>query len=194
MILDYCVIGGGIVGLATAMELLKRRPGSSLVLLEKEDGLAQHQTGHNSGVIHAGIYYLPGSLKAKLCRRGEVATKSFCEEHSIPYEVCGKILVATNAPDLQRLDALAQRARENRISVERLSAEELKRREPSIVGIGGLLVESTGIVDYRRVAEAMGDVVRSAGGEVQCGIQVKKIREDSDAVDIRAGDQRWTTK
>src|SRR5271169_6864569 len=104
MTFDFCVVGGGIVGLATAMELLRRRPGSSLVLLEKENALAQHQTGHNSGVIHAGIYYAPGSLKASLCRRGELATKRFCEEHSIPYAVCGKMLVATNALELQRLD------------------------------------------------------------------------------------------
>src|ERR1017187_1676067 len=105
MIFDYCVIGGGIVGLATAMELLRRRPDSTLILLEKESALAQHQTGHNSGVIHSGIYYAPGSLKANLCRRGELATKRFCEEHAIPFSVCGKILVATNALELGRLDA-----------------------------------------------------------------------------------------
>jgi L-2-hydroxyglutarate oxidase len=194
MVFDFCVIGGGIVGLATAMELLKRRPGSSLVLLEKEDGLARHQTGHNSGVIHAGIYYLPGSLKAKLCRRGEVATKNFSEQHSIPYEVCGKILAATNALEFQRLGALFERAQQNGISVERLSAEELQRREPNIVGIGGLLVKSTGIVDYRRVAEAMSAVVQSAGGEVRFGIKVTAIRETADVVNIRAGDQQWTAK
>lgn len=194
MTFDYCVVGGGIVGLATAMELLNRRPGASLVLLEKEDGIAQHQTGHNSGVIHSGIYYPPGSLKAKLCRRGEMGTKSFCEKHSIPYEVCGKILVATNAVELRRLDALVERARENRISVERLSGEELKGREPSIVGVGGLLVKSTGIVDYRRVAEAMSAVVQSTGGEVRFGIKVTAIRETADVVDIRAGDQQWTAK
>jgi (S)-2-hydroxyglutarate dehydrogenase len=194
MIFDFCVVGGGIVGLATAMELLRRRPGSSLVLLEKESGLAQHQTGHNSGVIHAGIYYLPGSLKAKLCRRGEAATKSFCEEHSIPFEVCGKMLVATNALEFQRLDALFARAQENRIDVERVSAAELKRQEPSIIGVGALMVKSTGIVDYKRVAEAMGDVVRSSGGEVLSGIQVNAIRETSDVVEIRASDQQWRAR
>ena len=97
MIYDYCVIGGGIVGLATAMDLLELQPGASLLLLEKEAGLAKHQTGHNSGVIHSGIYYAPGSLKADFCRRGANATKAFCDKHGIPYETCGKLLVATNA-------------------------------------------------------------------------------------------------
>jgi (S)-2-hydroxyglutarate dehydrogenase len=194
MIFDFCVVGGGIVGIATAMELLRRRPGSSLVLLEKESGLARHQTSHNSGVIHAGIYYLPGSLKAKLCRRGEAATKSFCEEHSIPYETCGKMIVATNALEFQRLDSLFERAQANQISVERLSAEELRQREPSIVGVGALLVHSSGIVDYRRVAEAMGDVVRSSGGEILSGIHVDAIRENPQDVEICAGDQRFAAK
>jgi L-2-hydroxyglutarate oxidase len=194
MMFDFCVIGGGIVGLATAMELLKRRPGSSLILLEKENSLAQHQTGHNSGVIHSGIYYPPGSLKAKLCRRGEAATRSFCAAHSIPYEVCGKIIVATNAFEFQRLNALAERAHENRICVARLSAEELKSIEPNIIGIGGLLVKSTGIVDYKRVSNAIGNVVRSAGGEIRSSIRITAIREDSDQVEIRAGDQTWTAK
>src|SRR3974377_1533036 len=110
MIFDYCVIGGGIVGLATAMKLLEMRPSSSLLLLEKERALARHQTGHNSGVIHAGIYYAPGSLKADLCRRGAQATKAFCAEHDIHYEVCGKMLVATNAIEMKRMEALFERA------------------------------------------------------------------------------------
>lgn len=194
MAYDYCVIGGGIVGLATSMELLRRRPGCTLLLLEKENALAQHQTGHNSGVIHAGIYYLPGSLKARLCRRGEAATKKFCDEQFIPYDVCGKLLVATNSLELERLESLFERSQQNQISVERISSDDLKRREPSIVGLGALLVKSTGIVDYRRVAEAIGSVVRATGGEVQLGVRVNGIREASDAVVVRAGDQLWTTK
>ncbi len=192
--LDYCVIGGGIVGLATAMELLKRRPGSSLVILEKERSLAQHQTGHNSGVIHAGIYYAPGSLKAELCRRGELATKSFCEQHGIPYEVCGKMLVATNAVEAERMNVLFERARKNRIDVEHISAEELKRREPNIVGVGALFVRSTGIVDYTKVAEAMGRVIRSLGGEMEFGINIDSIQESPSEVVVAAGEQRWTAK
>ncbi len=139
MIYDYCVIGGGIVGLATAMELLQLRPGVSLLLLEKEAGLAKHQTGHNSGVIHSGIYYAPGGLKAEFCRRGAKATKAFCDQHGIPYETCGKLLVATNPLELERMNGLIERARLNRIEVERLDAAELRRREPNINGIGGLL-------------------------------------------------------
>src|SRR5271168_5393345 len=131
MVYDYCVVGGGIVGLATAMKLLEMQPGARLVALEKESGLARHQTGHNSGVIHAGIYYAPGSLKADLCRRGALATKSFCEQHGIPYEVCGKMLVATNALEAERMNALLERAQKNNIDVELLDGEELKRREPN---------------------------------------------------------------
>jgi (S)-2-hydroxyglutarate dehydrogenase len=194
MTFDFCVVGGGIVGLATARELLLRRPGSSLVVLEKESSLAQHQTSHNSGVIHSGVYYLPGSLKARLCRRGEAATKSFCEEHSISYEACGKMIVATNAFEFRRLDALFERAQENGIGVERLSGEELKCQEPNIVGVGALLVKSAGIVSYKRVAEAMGEVVHSSGGEILSGIQVDAILESPDHVEIRAGDQRWAAK
>jgi len=191
---DYCVIGGGIVGLATAIELLKRRPGSGLILLEKESSLAQHQTSHNSGVIHAGVYYAPGSLKAELCRRGALATKNFCREHGIPYEVCGKMLVATNALEAQRMDALFERAKKNDIEIERLDCEELKRREPNIVGVGALFVRSTGIVDYRRVAEAMGQVVHLLGGEMEFGVNVDSIQESSANVFVAAGERHWTAK
>ncbi len=110
---DYCIIGGGIVGLATAMALLEQRPGASLLLLDKEDQLGRHQTGHNSGVIHAGIYYAPGSLKAELCKRGAQATKNFCHEHGIAFEVCGKLLVASNDLEMQRMQALYQRSQQN---------------------------------------------------------------------------------
>jgi L-2-hydroxyglutarate oxidase len=194
VVFDHCVIGGGIVGLATAMELLKRQPGSSLVLLEKESSLAQHQTSHNSGVIHAGIYYAPGSLKAELCRRGALATKSFCEQHHIPYEVCGKMLVATNSLEAERMNALFERAKKNSIDVERLDAQELKRREPNIVGVGALFVKSTGIVDYRQVAEATGQVIRPSGGEIQFGINVDSIQESSATILVAAGERRWTAK
>ena len=194
MIFDYCIIGGGIVGLATAMELLKRRPGSSLIMLEKEGRLSQHQTGHNSGVIHAGIYYPPGSLKAELCRRGALATKRFCEEHRIPYETCGKMLVATSALEAERMNALFERAKKNQVDVEQLDAEELKRREPNIVGVGALFVRSTGIVDYRLVAEAMGQVIRSSGGEIEFNTEVNAIQESPGDVVICAGERRWTAK
>ena len=194
MIFDFCVIGGGIVGLATAMELSLKQPGSSIVVLEKESGLARHQTGHNSGVIHSGIYYAPGSLKADLCRRGAIATKDFCREHAIPLEVCGKLLIATNSGEVARMDALFERAKTNNVEVERLDADELKRCEPNILGEGALLVNSTGIVDYRRVAETMAQVIERAGGTIKCGVEVTAISESPDSVAVTAAEGRWTAK
>ncbi len=194
MVYDFCIIGGGIVGLATAMQLLEMRPGASLVVLEKEASLGRHQTGHNSGVIHAGIYYAPGSLKAELCRKGAQATKEFCAEHKIPFEVCGKMLVATNAVEAQRMDALYERAQKNNIDVERISAEQLKEREPNITGVGALFAKATGIVNYKRVCDAMGEVIRAAGGEIELGIEVSRIRETPGEVSISSGDRRWAAK
>ena len=127
---DFGVIGGGIVGVATAREILRRRPGARLVLLEKEPGLAAHQTGHNSGVIHSGIYYAPGSLKAQFCKAGAAETKEFAAEHRIPVEVCGKLLVATSEAEVARMAALEERAAVNGIAVPRLGAAELREREP----------------------------------------------------------------
>ncbi len=187
MTYDFCVIGGGIVGLATAMRLLELHPGASLVLLEKERHLAAHQTGHNSGVIHAGVYYAPGSLKADLCKRGAQATKDFCDAHGIAYEVCGKLLVASNALEMERMEALHKRALTNGLNIVRLDAEELHRREPNIVGEGGLFVDSTGIVDYRQVCEAMARVIAAAGGEVLLGQQVEAIQETGEQVLVEAG-------
>ncbi|HSF47546.1 MAG TPA: L-2-hydroxyglutarate oxidase [Burkholderiales bacterium] len=194
MTFDYCVIGGGIVGLASAMKLLERRPGASLVLLEKEASLGRHQTSHNSGVIHAGIYYTPGSLKAELCRRGSQATKDFCTEHNIPFEVCGKLLVATNALEAQRMDALCERSIKNNIEVERLDAQELKRREPNITGVGALFLAATGIVNYKLVCDAMGRVIQAAGGQVELGIEVSQIEESATEVAIQAGERGWSAK
>lgn len=194
MTYDFCIIGGGIVGLATAMRLLQLRPGASLLLLEKEDSLARHQTGHNSGVIHAGVYYAPGSLKAELCKRGAQATKDFCDEHDIPYEVCGKLLVASNALELQRMDALLERARINGLDVSRVGAAELQEREPDIVGLGALFVSTTGIVDYRQVCRAMASVIERAGGEIRLEVKVDAIREGGDNVVIRSGEQSWKTR
>ncbi len=194
MIYDYCVIGGGIVGLATAMKLGELQPGASIVVLDKEDRLGRHQTGHNSGVIHAGIYYAPGSLKADLCRRGAQATKDFCTAHGIAFDVCGKVLVATNELELSRMEALVDRAKQNRIKVERLDAAELKRREPNITGLGALFVDTTGIVDYKRVCDAMGEVIRSAGGTIELGVAVTGIRESASEVIVTAGEREWKAK
>jgi L-2-hydroxyglutarate oxidase len=181
---DFCVIGGGIVGLATAMDLLARRPGASLLLLEKEAQLGMHQSGHNSGVIHAGVYYAPGSLKARLCRAGAEATRAFCRDHGIAFQTCGKLLVATSAAELARMDALQARAVENGLAVERLDADALHRREPNVAGLGALYVPDTGIVDYRRVCAAMAAQVRQAGGEIATGETVRAIDERPDGVRV----------
>ena len=192
MTYDFCVIGGGIVGLATAMRLLERNPGARLVLLEKESALAMHQTGHNSGVIHSGIYYAPGSLKADLCRRGEHATKEFCAAHDIPFVTCGKTLVVTTPLELDRMEALVVRAAENGIAVERLDDAELRRREPNVTGLGALFVPATAIVDYRLVCAAMGRVIRQAGGEIVLAARVTEIRESPDNVTVGDGERSWT--
>jgi L-2-hydroxyglutarate oxidase len=189
---DFCVIGGGIVGLATAWRLLHRNPGASLVLLEKERAVAMHQTGHNSGVIHSGIYYAPGSLKADLCKRGERATKEFCAAEGIPVVTCGKTLVATTPLELERMEALVVRARENGIEAERLDAHELRRREPNITGVGALFVPATAIVDYRRVCAAMSRLIQAAGAEIVLGAEVTAIRESANDVVVSAGARSWT--
>jgi L-2-hydroxyglutarate oxidase len=137
---DLAVIGGGIVGLSTAMQMTERFPGLSVAVLEKEPALARHQTGRNSGVIHAGVYYQPGSLKAQFCREGVEATIRFCRERDIPFEQCGKLLVATEPDELPRMQALYERARANNIDVVKLDRAEIARREPHIRGLGGLFV------------------------------------------------------
>ncbi|NVP57190.1 L-2-hydroxyglutarate oxidase [Mycoplana rhizolycopersici] len=194
MLYDYCVIGGGIVGLATAMQLLEARPGASLVLIEKEDALGLHQTGHNSGVIHAGIYYPPGSLKAELCRKGAQATKDFCAEHDIAFEVCGKLLVATNPLEAKRMEALLERSQSNAIEVHRISEGELREREPNIAGLGALFVPSTGIVSYAEVCRAMGRIIAARGGEIRLGTRVSAIRETADTVSISSDGESWQAR
>ena len=194
MIFDYCIVGGGIVGLATAMRLIENKPGSSLILIEKEDALGKHQTGHNSGVIHAGIYYPPGSLKAELCRKGAEATKAFCSENGIRFEVCGKLLVATSDLEIQRMDALYERSKQNTIEVHRVSEGELREREPHIRGRGALFVPSTGIVSYAEVCQAMGRRIKALGGNIRLSTRITGIRETIDVVDITSDGETWQAK
>ncbi|MDQ2783514.1 MAG: FAD-dependent oxidoreductase, partial [Chloroflexota bacterium] len=152
---DMAIIGAGILGLATAMELLSRFPALRLIVLEKEAAIAQHQTGHNSGVIHSGIYYAPGSLKARLCVTGRAKLLAFCDAHAIPYDLCGKVIVATDAEELPRLDQLAERGRANGVAgLEMIGPERLHELEPHAVGIRALYSPATGIVDFSRVARA----------------------------------------
>ncbi|MEN5298552.1 L-2-hydroxyglutarate oxidase [Brucella sp. TWI559] len=191
---DYCIVGGGIVGLATALKIVKSEPDARLLLLEKESTLAAHQTGHNSGVIHAGIYYKPGSLKAELCRAGERITKQFCDENAIPYRTPGKLVVATNQIELQRLDNLETNAATNGINCRRLNNAELIEIEPSVTGLGALLVEQTGIVDYRAVSQVMGDIIRAAGGTILFNIEVDRIEERSDSVRVHTDKDVWESR
>ena len=194
MMYDLCVIGGGIVGLAAAAKFREAYPGAGILVLEKESGVARHQTGHNSGVIHSGIYYAPGSFKAELCRKGAAETVAFCQAHAIPYDVCGKLLVATSAAELARMDQLFQRARENKVGAERLDAAELRRREPNISGLGALFVPSTGIVDYAQICEAMARDLRSAGGRIELGAEVTGIAEAVEYVTVTAGGAEWKAR
>ena len=174
---DYVIVGAGIVGLATARALLLRRPGSSMVVLEKADDIATAQTGHNSGVIHAGIYYAPGSLKARLCRAGERATKDFCDANGIRYETVGKLVVATGDLELEPMARLRDRAAQNGHKLERLDAGQLRELEPHVRGTGALLSPATGIVDFREVARAMAKEIVALGGRVVTRCQVRAITE-----------------
>ncbi|CAM4512277.1 L-2-hydroxyglutarate oxidase [Nocardia ninae] len=191
---DFCVIGGGIVGVATAHRLLQRHPGATLVLLEKAAALATHQTGHNSGVIHSGIYYPPDSLKARLCRRGARWTKEFAAAQKIPFEVCGKLLVATDAAERQRMLALHERSVTNGVAVELLDAAELHRREPRVTGVGALFVPDTGIVDYTAITTALADEVRRAGGQLVLGAEVTSLAETDATVTAAGPTGSWTAR
>jgi L-2-hydroxyglutarate oxidase len=185
---DFAIIGGGIVGLSTAWQLRQRQPDKRIVLLEKEASLAFHQTGHNSGVIHAGIYYEPGSLKADFCRRGVRATVRFCKDNNIPLEQCGKLIVATNVAEHGRLLALYERSLENGIEVELLDEAQLRITEPEVRGVGAILSGTSGIVDYRLIAASMAARFEELGGEIRLGATVSGLAESADTVSIRTAD------
>lgn len=181
---DAVVVGAGIVGLATALEWLQRRPGSRVLVVDKEDHVAAHQTGHNSGVIHAGIYYAPGSMKARFCKQGAQWTRDFCDANGIAYRNTGKLIVATNELELERMHKLYERALVNELEVELVDADELRRREPAVVGLGAIFLSSTGIVDYREVCAAMVRRITEAGGEVRLGAPVVGIHESLSEVSV----------
>jgi L-2-hydroxyglutarate oxidase LhgO len=173
---DLAIVGGGIVGLATAYRILEQRPGTRLVILEKEPTLAEHQTGRNSGVIHAGLYYAPGSLKARLCREGKDALERFCDEHGIPFDRCGKLVVAVDESELPRLAELKARGQANGLrGLEEVGPERIAEIEPHAAGVRALHLAETGIVDFRRVALAYAEEVRGRGGEILLGHRVTGI-------------------
>jgi L-2-hydroxyglutarate oxidase len=185
MTYDFIVIGAGIIGASTAWQLQKAFPGCSILILEKEDRPACHQTGRNSGVIHAGVYYTPGSLKARFCKEGNLATMAFCREYGIAFDQCGKLLVATSDEEQERMTALISRCAANEIPVEELSARELKQREPFISGVGALLVPSTGIVSYTEITRKMIELLLQGGGEVRFNSTVTAVSERSDHVAVQ---------
>lgn len=174
-------MGAGILGLAMARELLLRRPGLDLVVLERETAVAAHQTSHSSGVIHAGVYYAPGSLKATLCVEGARLLYAYCEERDIPAERCGKLIVATSAAELGRLEALEERARANGVAIRRVTGAEIEALEPFVRGVAALHSPGTGIVDYGRVAEALRDDVTRAGGRLHTRCAVHRVEDGEGA-------------
>jgi L-2-hydroxyglutarate oxidase len=181
------VVGGGILGVAIAREVVRRRPGTEVLLLEKEDRLAAHQTGHNSGVVHAGIYYKPGSLKAELCARGRGLLKDFCAENGIAYDECGKLVVAVDRDEMGRFDALEETARANGVpGLRRVGAEQIREIEPHARGLAALHSPETAITDYPAITSALADEVVAAGGGVRLGARVVDIRRDPGGALVRS--------
>jgi 2-hydroxyglutarate dehydrogenase len=173
---DFVIVGAGILGLATARELLRRSPDARVLVLEREDSIAAHQTGHNSGVIHAGIYYAPGSLKAQLCVSGARELYDFCDRHAIAYERCGKLIVALDESELAGLEELERRGRANGVAgLQRLSASALREIEPYATGIAALHSPATGIVDFTAVARALASEIVAAGATVSLGVAVRSL-------------------
>lgn len=193
MNLDVIVVGGGIVGLSTARQLLQKRPGLQLVVLEKENAPGKHQTGHNSGVLHAGLYYKPGSAKAQLAVQGLQQMVAFCREHGIPFEQCGKIVVATTQDELPRLNALFQRGLENGLlGLQKLSGERIKELEPHATGLAAVHVPQEGIVDYAAVVAKLAELIQQHNGQIRCNAQVERfVRETGGwTVESTAGEFR----
>ncbi|MEY2923769.1 MAG: L-2-hydroxyglutarate oxidase [Bacteroidota bacterium] len=182
---DIAIVGGGIVGLATAYHLTKKYPDKKVVVIEKEATIAHHQTGNNSGVIHSGLYYKPGSLKAKNCIDGYHFLLDFCNQHDIKYDLCGKVVVATEKEELSRLRDLFDRGRENGLDgLQMLNKEELNEIEPHLNGIQGIRVPQTGIINYKQVCQKLAQEIQAAGGEILLHTEVKSIEEKTDEIQI----------
>jgi L-2-hydroxyglutarate oxidase len=187
---DVIIIGGGIIGLATAHNLLQRHPGKRVLILEKENLIALHQSGHNSGVLHSGIYYKPGSVKAVTCRAGKRAMEAFCAAEEIKYEICGKVIVAVDESEVDRLNALYERGKANGVNCRLIGRSELAELEPHAGGIKAIHVSETGIVDYKQVCKRLAARVGGRGGEVRTGAKVVGLRESGAEVIVEseAGD------
>ncbi len=181
---DFAVVGGGIVGLSTGMALYKRFPNAKVVIIEKEAAVAEHQTGHNSGVIHSGIYYKPGSFKARFARQGSKSMTEFCQTHGIDHDICGKVIVATKQEELSLLDNLYQRGLQNELAIQKIGVDELKEIEPHVNGLGAIRVPQAGIVNYRQVSEKFAEIILKQGGDILLNTKVEKMHEESDRVII----------
>ncbi|MDM5206619.1 MULTISPECIES: L-2-hydroxyglutarate oxidase [Cytobacillus] len=179
---DYIIIGGGIVGLSVGLELLEQKPALKIAIVEKESHVAAHQTGHNSGVIHSGIYYKPGSEKARLAKIGGQSMKDFCESNDIEYDICGKVIVASEEEELPLLDNLYKRGLQNGLDIHLMEKEELLEREPHVNGKRAIHVPMAGIVNYRQVSEKMADIIRHKGGDILLNHEVVAIQEDNNEV------------
>lgn len=182
---DCVVIGGGIVGLAVAWTLLEKRPGIRIAVLEKEDDWARHQTGRNSGVMHSGIYYKPGSLKAKLCREGNRRLVEFCHQYGIRYEPCGKVIVATTASEIPLMEKLYERGIANGLAAKKLSASEVNELEPHVSCLAGIHVPSTGIVDFVGVCRKLAELIANQGGDLRLGTKVQGFQQDGNGAVLR---------
>jgi L-2-hydroxyglutarate oxidase LhgO len=188
---DVVVVGGGIVGLAAAFTVKRRKPDAAVLVLEKESAVGVHQTGHNSGVLHSGIYYKPGSLKARIAVRGRASMVRFCEEHGVRFELSGKVIVATSEEERPRLHALLERGRENGVpGLRAITPEELREIEPHARGVAALHAASTGIVSFRAVAQAMASAIESGGGHVRTNARLLGFRREGGALRLHteAGD------
>jgi L-2-hydroxyglutarate oxidase len=181
---DFAIIGGGIVGLSTGMAIYQRFPNAKVVVLEKEDAVANHQTGHNSGVIHSGIYYKPSSFKARFAKQGSQSMREFCQMYGIDHDICGKVIVATKQEEIPLLDNLYKRGLDNGLQISRIDSNQLAEIEPHVNGLGAIRVPMAGIVNYRQVSEKFADIIRLNGGEVRLNTKVEKIQEKSDQVTI----------
>ena len=186
----FIVIGGGIVGLSTAMQLQQEYPKKSILLIEKENKIASHQTGHNSGVIHAGVYYEPGSFKAKFCKMGVQQTIDFCTKHQLPFEQCGKLIVATNDLEMKRMQILFERCKKNGLNPELLDENQLRKIEPNITGLGAIKVKETGIIDYISMAKTIAKEFVAMGGKIKLNAEVIHLNETKDqaSVKIKSGE------
>lgn len=192
---DVVIIGGGIVGCATALRLMQNRPGIRLALVEKEASLAQHQSGRNSGVIHSGLYYKPGSLKARNCCEGYAQLLEFCRAENIPYEVCGKLVVATSVEEVPRLEELHRRGIANGLQkLRRLESQEIREIEPHCTGVAGLLIPETGIVDYGALARKYGEKVLELGANIYLNEEIVDLRSQQGRCDVIGKNQSWTTR